>query len=241
VKPWILFSVAAIAACSGGATSTTITTPTPPPDAAPAPVFEPAAMLRGAWTGAAFGTTVTWLRPGRPDGAIYGVALSDPPAVWVIDDVDERLQLTVYEPGATDARVCDHDLDQPEGLWFACDDDTGGSLRFVQNGDLLDYEIVTNTTGPFTFHHSPADAARAPDAEAADRGFDHADITADGLDGLALEWTPTASTLAPEGTLAATAGTFHGSDVAISGTYATVWRKEPDGWRAIFDVGRTDH
>ncbi len=224
------------------------------------------------------------MRPGRPDGALYGVALADPPAVWVIDDeptdvaADQRwLRLTVYEPDAPIGRVCDHDRDQPEGLWFACDDDAGGTLRFVQNGELLDYEIATDTTGPFTFHHSPAEPARALDAEAADRAFE-ADTEARGiagwtpwfaadavmwddlarvqgpdaitalmtpvLDRVALTWTPIASTLAPEGTIAATAGTSEGRSadgaVAFTGTYLTVWRKEPEGWRAIFDVGRTD-
>lgn len=202
-------------------------------------------MLTGTWTAAAFGTTVTWMRPGRPDGALYGVALIDPPAVWVIDDeptdvaADRRwLRLTVYEPDAPTGRVCDHDRDQPEGLWFACDDDAGGTLRFVQNGELLDYEIATDTTGPFTFHHSPAEPTRAPDAEAADRAFAHDDLLA-ALALASLQPTPTASTLAPEGTIAATAGTFEavGGD---TGTYVTVWRKEPEGWRAIFDVGRTD-
>lgn len=281
MKPWTPLSIAfVVTACSGGGT-TAKTTPDVPPDAAPAPVpevFEPASMLTGAWTAASFGNTLVWLRPGRPDGAIYGVALTDPPAVWVIDDeptdvpADQRwLRLTAYEPEATAPRSCDEDRDQPEGLWFNCTDDAGGTLRFMQNGELLDYEFATDTAGPYTFHHSPSEVARAPDAEAADAAFD-ADTDQRGVDGWmawfaddgvmwdderrsvgraaigavmkpvleggSLRWQPTRSALAPEGTLAVTAGVFQAGPA--TGTYVTVWRNDPEGWRAIFDVGRRD-
>lgn len=236
----------------------------------------PAELLRGDWTASSFGTTVTWMRPGRADGAIYGVALSDPPAVWVIDDeptdvpADQRwLRLTAYEPGADTARACDEDRDQPEGLWFTCADEHGGTFRFVQNGDMLDYEFQTDTAGPFTIHHSPAEAAPAPDVEEADRRFD-ADVAARGVDGWtawfaadAVMWdglarveglgaiealmTPTLESTGMRWqpkhsrTSGNVAATTGVSQIGDrTGTYVTVWRQDGDGWKVIFDVGRMD-
>lgn len=223
-------------------------------------MFEPAALLAGDWTAAAYGTSVTWMRPGRPDGAIYGVALADPPAVWVIDDeptdqpADQRwLRLSVYEPGAPAPRRCDHDRDQPEGLWFACTDDAGGTLRFVQNGDLLDYEIATDTTGPFTFHHSPGDPLpAAPDAAEADRAFD-ADTDARGADGWAtwfaddgVQWDDDVPLVGPDAIRAYMGPVLEGgklrwqpttSKLAPDGALATTsgtWRFDPPGITGTF-------
>ncbi len=239
-------------------------------------VFEPASFLTGDWIAASFDTTVTWMRPGRPDGAIYGVALSDPPAVWVIDDepadvpIDQRwLRLTVYEPNAATARPCDQDRDQPEGLWFECTDDAGGTIRFVQNGEMLDYEFATDTAGPFTFHHSPTDAPAAPGAEDADRMFD-GDVLAHGVAGWtpwfaedAVMWDELTAVRGHDGITALMTPVLDGVTLRwqpkvsklsgnlatttgvwqmdeLTGTYVTVWRQDADGWHAIFDVGRSD-
>lgn len=59
-----------------------------------------------------------------------------------------------------------------------------------------------------------------------------------------LLWTPVWSRLSPDGTLAATVGrarTIENAAVTWRGSYLTVWRREPAGWRVLVDVGRDEN
>lgn len=66
---------------------------------------------------------------------------------------------------------------------------------------------------------------------------------------LAFEWEPSEAGLFSGGTTAFTRGRYRlvdlgseGTDGAVlaRGTYLTVWRREPDGWKVILDTGAPD-
>ncbi len=56
-----------------------------------------------------------------------------------------------------------------------------------------------------------------------------------------LRWEPLWSRLSPGGTIAVTVGRAHMEEngaVTWRGSYATVWRRDGDRWKVVFDVGR---
>ena len=60
-----------------------------------------------------------------------------------------------------------------------------------------------------------------------------------------LVWEPVEAVGAPDGQFGYTAGrhrtlTVPGDSVVRSGTYLTVWRLTPDGWRVVADIGNLD-
>jgi len=139
----------------------------PPAPPAPGPLSR-ADLLTGDWTVAGEGAAVAWLRPGGPTSAIYGVAAVAVPAIWVIDDEAGSVKLWRYQ-GETPPRTCD---EAPgEGLVVTCEDGAGG-IKFWKNGEVLDVEEWTGSSGPDTVHLTPAEGAPAPELEAAERAFD---------------------------------------------------------------------
>ena len=232
-----------------------------------------AALLAGDWTIAGEGAPVVWLRPGGPGGAIYGVAAAQVPAVWVVDDEAGAIRLWRYQ-GEIAPRVCDEA--EGEGLTVACEEGAGG-IKFSMDGEVLDVEEWTASTGPDLVHLQPAEGAPAPELEEAERAF-AADSAARGaaawvtafaddgvlwrdttahrggdaiemvitgtLEAIDLAWEPTASRMLVTDQLGVTAGTWVGTPrdggAPGTGTYLTLWRKDPAGWRVILDVGRPD-
>ncbi|MCX4244017.1 nuclear transport factor 2 family protein [Paraliomyxa miuraensis] len=78
------------------------------------------------------------------------------------------------------------------------------------------------------------------DAETSGAGIDA--MRAGGHD---LQWSPTASGLAPAGDLGFTTGRYRvvaqaGNEVVSTGTFVTIWRKRADGWHIAFDSGVPD-
>lgn len=246
------------------------------PDQTPtdgASVLTRAAMLTGDWSVAGEGAAVTWLRPGRPGAAIYGVAAVAVPAVWVVDDVEGKVKVWRYQ-GEREPRVCDEG--DGDGLVVSCEGGAGG-IKFWPNGEILDVEEWTGSTGPDTVHLTPAEGTPAPELEDAERAFDAdsakrgaaAWVTAFADDGVIwrdttqhrgsdaveaaitktlsaidLRWQPTVSRMLVGDQLGVTAGTWvatprSGGD-KVTGTYLTLWRKDPTGWKIIVDLGRDD-
>jgi len=160
--------------------------PAPAPPAA-AGALARAGLLAGDWRVAGDDAAVTWLRPGGEISAIYGVAATAVPVAWVIDDApdeaapaDRHVVLWRYQGDAA-PRVCAEKVDEPDGLTFACEEGAGGT-KFWRNGEVLDVEDWTASSGPDRVHLNPAQGAPAPDLEAADRQFDQ-DTAAKGADG----------------------------------------------------------
>jgi ketosteroid isomerase-like protein len=241
-----------------------------------------AEVLTGDWIAADGGAPVTWLRPGGPRSAIYGVAAAGTPIVWVVDDepvtappAERSLRLWRYQ-GEDPPRVCDENPEEIDGLVWSCEEGAGGA-KFWRNGSVLDVEEWTASTGPDQVHLVPRDPAAAPALEEADRQFD-LDTAARGVAGwmawfaedaviwrdvtemrgkpaieaamtralaaIELRWTPTVSRMLVPDSLGVTAGTSvitaRVSGERSTGTYVTVWRKDPDGWRIVIDLGRDD-
>jgi len=63
-----------------------------------------------------------------------------------------------------------------------------------------------------------------------------------------LTWTPTDAMMGPSGDMGYTWGHYeghskdtYGNDVATSGRYITMWRREPDGsWKVVLDAGANE-
>jgi hypothetical protein len=236
-------------------------------------VLARADLLAGDWSTAGENAAVTWLRPGKPGAAIYGVAAVAVPAVWVVDDVDGKVRVWRYQ-GELPPRVCDET--EGDGLVVSCEEGAGG-IKFWKNGEVLDVEEWTGSTGPDIVHLTAAELAPAPALEEAERAFD-ADSAARGaaawvtafaddgviwrdttlhrgsdaieavitktLEAIDLRWQPTVSRILVPETLGVTAGTWVGTARAdgakATGTYLTLWRKDPTGWKIILDLGRDD-
>jgi ketosteroid isomerase-like protein len=53
-----------------------------------------------------------------------------------------------------------------------------------------------------------------------------------------FSWKPEVVEVLDSGTLALSSGPVHGPDGKQTGTFSSIWRREPDGaWRVIFDKG----
>ena len=64
------------------------------------------------------------------------------------------------------------------------------------------------------------------------------------LGSASLLWAPTWSRLSPDGQLAVTVGRariVEHAAVTWRGSYLTLWRHAPDGWRVVVDVGRDEN
>jgi ketosteroid isomerase-like protein len=238
-------------------------------------------LLSGDWAVAGEAVPVVFLHPSGGMSAVYGVAAAAVPVIWVIDDAPRELapearHLEISRYQGEQVRVCTEKVDGGEGLIFGCEDGAGG-LHFLQNGQALDVEEWTASTGPDQTHLVSADPAPAPELEDADLAFAadtaargakgwvaayaddgiewhgveavkgkpaiEADITPT-LEGGALTWHPTVSRMLVAGALGVTAGVSHyapkdGSE-ATDGTYVTLWRKDPTGWKVMIDTGRSD-
>jgi ketosteroid isomerase-like protein len=119
---------------------------------------------------------VTWLRPGPANSALFGVAAVAAPVVWVVDDAPPEQphadrHLVVWRYQADSAQTCEEKPGDPEGLVFSCDEGAGGT-KFWRNGEVLDVEEWTGSSGPDQVHLTPAEGQPAPELEAADRQFD---------------------------------------------------------------------
>lgn len=62
--------------------------------------------------------------------------------------------------------------------------------------------------------------------------------------GLRLQWTPSVSGLSPAGDLGFTAGPYRivrgDGTTAETGCYVTIWRRDTEGWRIVFDTGASN-
>jgi hypothetical protein len=272
----ILFSAFFVAGC-GSSRSTppagpVAATPDEPPVGEIARVKE---LLHGDWAVAGEQVPVVWLHPHGGLSVMYGAAAATVPVIWVFDDVEGGL-LEVYRYQGENVRNCQEKKDGGEGLLFSCEEGAGG-VQFKRNGESLDIEEWTASSGPDTFHLLEGDGAPAPELEDADRQF-AVDTAAKGADGwlpwfaddamvwqgttvlkdkaareadiretfeqIQLEWTPTVSRMLVPGALGVTSGTSVVTPKAggepHTGTYVTMWRKDPAGWRIILDTGRPD-
>lgn len=266
-------SIALFASACGPKSSSPRPPEPPPASTAGAAVLERAALLTGDWSVAGEGAPVVWLRPGAPGAAIYGVAAVAVPAVWVVDDVDGKVKVWRYQ-GEAPPRVCDEA--DGDGLAVSCEAGAGG-IKFWQNGEVLDVEEWTGSSGPDTVHLTPTELAAAPELEDAERAFDAdsakrgaaawvAAFADDGviwrdttphrgsdaieaaitrtLEAIDLRWQPTVSRILVPDALGVTAGTWVGTSrtdgAKATGTYLTIWRKDPAGWKIILDLGRDD-
>ncbi|MCB9565317.1 MAG: nuclear transport factor 2 family protein [Kofleriaceae bacterium] len=196
-SPAALAALAALATACGPAATAPAgggggTAPTPPADP-PAPVaagaLVRASLLAGDWQPADdVGLRVSWLRPGGPTGAIYGVVLQASPLVWVVDDepgdgadgsIDDRaLRLWQYDGAAPmicdEVRGADATAAGPDDgtLALRCADGQA-TMTIRRDGAAIAFETragTTTTTARFTPAAGPGGLA----LEDADRAFDAA-------------------------------------------------------------------
>jgi hypothetical protein len=141
------------------------------------------------------------------------------------------------------------------------------SMRFTRTPTGMRGETAQPPDEPFAYELTAVGAEQAPELEGADRQFAE-DTARDGAEGWArhfaadgamgnpriegdairatmgkrlaqgpLAWTPVAS--GARGRLGFTLGTWtFGAPATEKGSYATVWKKQPDGpWKVVFDIG----
>ncbi len=238
-------------------------------------------LLAGDWAVAGEQVPVVFLHPHGGKSAFYAVAAAGVPVIWVFDDTPAELtpeerHLQVYRYHGEQVRHCEEQVDGGEGIIFSCEDGAGG-LRFLANGDALDVEEWTASSGPDTTHLVEADGAPAPALEDADRAFatavDGTNVDAwvaafsgdaiqwqrdtmikghdaiktamtETLGQLDIRWQPTVSRMLVADGLGVTSGTAQytpadGSE-GFTGTYVTLWRRDPTGWKVLADTGAGD-
>jgi ketosteroid isomerase-like protein len=194
-------------------------------------------LLAGDWLVAGEQAKVTWLRPGPENSAVFGVAAVAVPVVWVIDDApaespvaDRHLVLWRYQGNA--ARFCEEKTGEPEGLTLACEDGAGGT-KFWRNGEVLDVEEWTGSTGPDQVHLTPGEGQPAAELEAADRQFD-AEVAVGGAKAWAgwfaddgVQWWETQEIRGPQAILAEMTPVLESTDIRWQ---PTVSRMLADGF-----------